>query len=169
MPLFAATVYKRRLTDLTADELRRMGVRGLLLDVDNTLTPHDDPHVSDAVRCWLSDRIKEGFLLTVVSNNREERVAPFARMIGLPFTAHARKPLPSGFWRAASSLGLSRGQCLVIGDQIFTDIAGANLAGMRSVQLLPIVPEKKQRFIRFKRRLERPILAHNLKKRGITL
>ena len=57
----------------------------------------------------------------------------------------------------------------MIGDQIFTDIAGANLAGMRSVQLLPIVPEEKQRFIRFKRRLERPILAHYLKKRGITL
>ena len=109
MPLFAATVYKRRLTDLTADELRRMGVRGLLLDVDNTLTPHDDPHVSDAVRRWLSDRIKDGFLLTVVSNNREERVAPFARMIGLPFTAHARKPLPSDFGGRQARLGCPAG------------------------------------------------------------
>ena len=169
MSLFAAAVYKRRLTDLSGDELRAMGVKALLLDVDNTLTPHDDPHVSPEVQRWLDDRKAEGFSLTVVSNNRAERVAPFARGIGLPFTARAKKPLPWGFWRAADSLGLSRRECLVIGDQIFTDIAGANLAGMRSVQLLPIEPEKHQPFIRFKRWLERPILAHNLRKRGICL
>ncbi|MBP3389259.1 MAG: YqeG family HAD IIIA-type phosphatase [Clostridia bacterium] len=169
MALFAPTVYKNRITDITAEELDAWGVRGLLLDVDNTLTAHDSQELSEAVRTWLSARRAEGRLLTVVSNNKAPRVAPFAARIGLPFTPSAAKPLPRGFWRAAKSLGLSKKECLVIGDQIFTDILGANLSGIRSVQLMPIEPERDQPFIQFKRRLERPLVAHYLRKRGITL
>ena len=169
MALFAATVYKNRITDITAPELRAWGVKGLLLDVDNTLTTHDSQELSEEVAAWLNARRAEGFLLTVVSNNQAPRVAPFADRIGLPFTPSAAKPLPRGFLQAAKSLGLARRECLVIGDQIFTDIMGANLSGMRSVQLMPIQPEQDQPFIQFKRRLERPLVAHYLRKRGITL
>lgn len=165
MPLFYPTLYRRRITDLTADTLRALGVRGILLDVDNTLTTHDNPVPDARVSAWLSEMRQAGFALTVVSNNRDERVRPFAEAIGLSFQARAAKPLPRGYRAAARSMGLTPRQCVAVGDQIFTDILGANLAGMKSVLLEPIELEVEQKFIVFKRRFERVLLGTRRAKR----
>lgn len=165
MALFYPTLYRRRITDVTTEDLRRMGVRGILLDVDNTLTTHDAPDLTDQVKEWLATMQQEGFLLIIVSNNKPERVAPFAEKIGLPFAALAHKPMPSGYKKAAVTLGVPKKECVVIGDQIFTDIMGANLAGIASVLLEPIQPEVEQKFIVFKRKLERVLLNSKLQRR----
>lgn len=159
MALFFPTQLKKNITEITAEELRTLGIQGVLLDIDNTLTEHNSPLVSPEVLQWLQDRKNDGFGLILVSNNRAERVVPFAASLGLPFTAKAKKPLPAGFRRAAEQLGLRASACAVIGDQIFTDIVGANLSGMPSVLLQPLAPERNEPFIAFKRRLERPVLA----------
>lgn len=158
MSLFFPTLYRRRITDVTAEDLRRWDADAVLLDVDNTLTTHDAPDLTDAVKTWLAQRQAEGFKLIIVSNNSAERVAPFAERIGLPYYAHARKPLPFGFGAAAKQMECTRQRCVVIGDQIFTDILGANLAGMHSVLLEPIQLEVEQKFIAFKRKIEKPLL-----------
>ena len=157
MALFFPTLYRRRITDVTADDLHRLGAKAVLLDVDNTLTTHDAPELDAAVVAWL-DEMRKHFVLVIVSNNNAERVAPFAKKIGLPFHAVARKPLPGGFWEAGAEHGVAAKECVVIGDQIFTDILGANMAGMNSILLEPIEPETKQKFIAFKRKIERPML-----------
>ncbi len=165
MSLFYPTVYRRRITDITVEELKRLGVVGVLLDVDNTLTTHDNPELTPEVAAWLDTVIAAGLRPTVVSNNKAERVRPFAERIGLPYQAKAAKPRPRGYKAAAASLGLPPAQCVVIGDQIFTDILGANLAGMPSFLLEPIEPEVEQKFIVFKRRLERLLLRCPRQKR----
>lgn len=158
MSLFFPTLYRRRITDVTVEDLRRLGTACVLLDVDNTLTTHDAPDLTDEVKAWLASMQAEGFRLIIVSNNSAERVAPFAEQIGLPFYAHARKPLPFGFGAAARQMGSDYKHCVVIGDQIFTDMLGANLAGMPCILLEPIQMETKQKFIAFKRKIERPML-----------
>lgn len=165
MSLFYPTMYRRRITDVKAEDLRRLGIRGILLDVDNTLTTHDNPNLTDGVRAWLNSMQEEGFLLLIVSNNSEERVSPFADKIGLPFCAHARKPLPYGYRKAAESLGVSKKECVAIGDQIFTDILGANLFGIASIMLEPIEPEVEQKFIVFKRKVERLLMKNRHQRR----
>ena len=165
MALFFPTLYRRRITDVTADDLHRLGAKAVLLDVDNTLTTHDAPDLTDEVKSWLAERQAEGFVLLIVSNNREERVTPFAEKIGLPFYAHARKPLPFGFRAAARQAGVHRKQCVVIGDQIFTDMLGANLAGISSILLEPIQMETQQKFIVFKRKIEKPMLNSRRQRR----
>ena len=164
MSLFYPTIYRRRITDLSVELMHRLGVQGILLDVDNTLTPHDDPTVDASILAWLDTMRQAGFLLTVVSNNSDERVRPFAEKLGLGYQAKAAKPLPHGYRAAARAMGFSPRHCLVVGDQIFTDILGANLAGMPSVLLEPIEPEVKQKFIVFKRRIER-LLMRNARQR----
>ena len=158
MSLFFPTLYRRCITDVTAEDLRRLGATCLLLDVDNTLTTHDAPDLTDEVKAWLARMQTDGFALLIVSNNSAQRVAPFAEKIGLPFYAHARKPLPFGFCAAAKQAGCKRKQCVVIGDQIFTDILGANLAGIPCILLEPIRFETEQKFIVFKRKIEKPML-----------
>lgn len=158
MSLFFPTLYRRRITDVTAEDLHRLGAKAVLLDVDNTLTTHDAPDLTEEVKAWLAQRQADGFILLIVSNNSAERVAPFADKIGLPYYAHARKPLPSGFRAAAKQAGVRSEQCVVIGDQIFTDMLGANRAGISCILLEPIEPETKQKFIAFKRKIEKPML-----------
>ena len=165
MSLFYPTLYRRRITDVTVDDLRRMGVRGILLDVDNTLTTHDAPDLTDQVKAWLATMQEEGFSLMVVSNNKPERVEPFAQKIGLPYRALAHKPMPSGYKSAAQAMEIPVKECVAIGDQIFTDIMGANLSGIHSVLLEPIQPEVDQKFIVFKRKIERFLLKNKLQQR----
>ncbi len=158
--LFHPFLLKKNITEITVEELQKMGVVGLLLDVDNTLTAHDSQELSPAVADWLKAVSNAGMQPLIVSNGKKKRVQPFAKKLGLPFTASAAKPLPFGFLRAARSLGLKRRQCAVIGDQIFTDVFGGKCAGIRVIQLLPLAPETDKPFIHFKRKLERRIMRH---------
>ena len=166
MPLFTPDLLKNRITDITLDDLRALGVRGLLLDVDNTLTTHGSQKLDPAVRYWLEEMAAQGIALTVVSNGLPKRVEPFAQKIGLRHIAFACKPCPLGFWRGVHRLGLKRRECAAVGDQTFTDILGSRLAGVRSIQLMPIKLEQ-QPTLRFKRMLERKILRRYRRKHGL--
>ena len=157
MPLFYPTIYRRHITDITAADLNAMGIRGLLLDVDNTLTTYGSQELSPEITAWLEEIKAAGFELTVVSNAWEWRVAPFARKIGLHHSSLSCKPSPFGFWRGARRMGLKSRECIAVGDQIFTDILGANLGGVRSVLLDPIRTDNEKPFLRFRRIWERPI------------
>ena len=158
MSLFHPTLLKNRITELTVEDLRAMSVKALLLDVDNTLTKHHSQELPDDVAAWLEEMRGAGIALMLVSNSKEPRVKPFAQRIGLPYVHTSCKPIPFGFRRASKALGIERRACMAIGDQTFTDVLGAKLAGVRVTQLIPIEPESGWTF-RLKRRLERPILA----------
>ena len=155
MSLFYPTLYKNRITDITLADLEQLGVKGLLLDVDNTLTTHGSQVLSDEVRDWLRQMQEAGIRMTVVSNSWEWRVAPFAEKIGLRHTSLSCKPSPIGFWRGARRLELPKAQCAAIGDQVFTEILGANLYGMTCIQVMPIELETGKPFLKLKRRVER--------------
>ena len=142
MGLFRPTAMKKRVTDLTPEFLQKLGCRALLLDVDNTLatyTSHEP--IAGAVE-WVRQREKDGFKLMIISNNFKKRVTRFGAMFGLDTLSFAIKPLPIGYLRAAHRLGVSPKECVIIVDQIFTDVVGANLCGMQSVLLTPIEPEE---------------------------
>ena len=165
MSLFFPTRYRRRVTDVSLAWLREQGIGGLILDIDNTLTTHDNPDLAPEVTAWLEQMRAAGMRMMILSNNSPERVAPFAQAVGLAFRPRAKKPLPGAYRAAAAEMGVDERACAVIGDQIFTDIVGANLAGMVSVLLEPIEWEKKQKFIVFKRFWERLLLAIPAQKR----
>lgn len=158
MSIFFPNERFKRITDISPARLRSQGFEGIILDVDNTLTTHDNPVPGEGVERWLEDAAKAGLKLIILSNNSPERVTPFARLLKLDFEANGRKPLPWGYLRAVKKLGIKKQAAVAIGDQIFTDIMGARLAGVYSILTDPIEPEHTA-FFRFKRRAERPILA----------
>lgn len=154
MPLCRPTACKTNIFDINPDFLTSLGIKALLLDVDNTIatyTSHEP--VTGAVE-WAKALEQAGFDLVIVSNNVEKRVSAFARRFGLPWISFAMKPFPFGYLKAKKKLGCRRGECAIIGDQIFTDVIGANLCGMKSVLLSPIEPEDGISF-RIRRYLER--------------
>ena len=155
--LFKADFAFRRVNDITPEFLFKNNIKGLLLDLDNTLTTHDNPVPGKGVEEWLKEMKSFGIKLIIVSNNHPERVKPFADMLGLNFISEGKKPLSSGFNRAQVKLGIPFSQLAVVGDQIFTDMLGANLKNIRGLFVFPIEHEKT-RFFKLKRGAVKPFL-----------
>ena len=142
MGVFRPTALKQRVTDITPDFLHGLGARALLLDVDNTLATYTSHTPIPGALEWVRAMEAAGFRLIIISNNYKKRVSRFGAMFRLDTLSFAIKPLPVGYLRAARQLGVPCRECVIIGDQIFTDIVGANLCGMKSVLLTPIEPEE---------------------------
>ena len=156
MALRYPTKLFHRITDITPELLAEMNARALLLDVDNTLSRHGEQTPYPGAVEWVERMRKAGYRLVILSNNTHERVQPFAAQFGLEFITFAMKPLPVGYLRAARQLKIPTKQCVIIGDQVYTDIIGANLCGMKSLLLDPIEEETSRSF-RMPRKWERSI------------
>ena len=157
--------YIPHITGVTLEFLRRHGIRGLILDVDNTLTTHDDPTPHPDIAAWLDGMRQAGVGMMIVSNNTEERVRPFAQSIGLDYVAMSCKPLTFGLARARKKFGVPQRQMAIVGDQLFTDRLAGTLYGIPALVVQPMYEDFKKG-IRFKRRLEKPFLARYFKKGG---
>ena len=106
-------------------ELYEEGLRGIVFDIDNTLVPPDAP--ADERSRELVRRLRAlGFRICLVSNNRGPRVQSFAEELGLPFVAKALKPRRYGYRRAMRIMRTRPEETVSVGDQLFTDIWGAN-------------------------------------------
>ena len=169
MSIFTPTMMKNRIYDITPEDLHSLGVKGILLDVDNTLTKFHSQELSDEVKNWLKATAEAGFQLTVVSNGFAKRVLPFTNKIGLDAVSLSCKPSPIGFWRGTKHLNLKRKEVVAIGDQIFTDVLGAHLAGIKIIQVMPMELEYDRPTIMLKRKLEKGFTRRYIKKHGVQL
>ena len=143
----------------------KKGYRGILFDIDNTLVPHNAPATEEAIR--LIHRLKEiGFGICLVSNNKEPRVAEFNKPLDVKYIYKAGKPKRSGYQKAMQLLGTDTTNTLFVGDQLFTDLWGANNTGITSLLVKPI-DKKEEIQIILKRIPEKWILHSYLKKHQI--
>lgn len=138
------------------ESLYEHGFRGVLFDVDNTLVPHDAPADEQAIAFF--HRLKEiGFKACLISNNKEPRVKSFSEQVDCLYVYKAGKPLPRGYEEGMKKMETNIENTLFVGDQIFTDIWGANRAGIYSVLVRPIHPKEEIQII-LKRYLEKIVL-----------
>ena len=138
--------------------LHEEGYRAVIFDVDNTLVPHGAPADERAIRFF--KYLNEcGFQALLLSNNKEPRVKSFAEDVKFAsYIFKAKKPNPRSYEKAMQRMGVTRDKTLFVGDQIFTDIWGANRAGIRSIMVRPVKKWKEEIQIIFKRFLEAVIL-----------
>jgi len=126
--------FYQRVQDIGVPDLEAMGVSGVLLDIDGTLTPETADDIVESVFQWMDGLKKAGVRLFFLSNSRRpERVRRFAQRAGSDWIHLARKPLRVGFIEASRRLGLPPEKLAVVGDQIFTDMLGARLCGMKGI------------------------------------
>lgn len=143
--------------DIDFDQLYKEGYRGVIFDIDNTLVPHGAPADERAILLFSHLR-KLGFGCMLLSNNKEPRVKAFHEAVGAQYIYNAGKPMPSGYRRAMAQLGTDRENTVFVGDQIFTDICGANLAGIRTILVRPVHPKEEIQIV-LKRIPEKMVLA----------
>ena len=139
---FYPTVFYQSAYEIDFNELYNKGYRGLLTDVDNTLVRHGAPsdEHSEALFALLRQM---GWKVCIISNNNEDRIKPFAEKTRSPYIYDAHKPDASGYLEGIKKIGTNKNNTLMMGDQLFTDIYGANKAGIRSILVKPIYIDHK--------------------------
>ena len=139
------------------EEMYQKGYRGILFDIDNTLVPHDAPVDERAIK--LFEKLREiGFVSCFISNNDEARVKAFNEKIGNLYIYDAGKPSKAGFVRGMELMETEPENTFMVGDQLFTDVWGANNAGMYCVLVKPIHPKEKWTIV-LKRILEKIVMV----------
>ena len=138
MSLLTPDRYYTSVHAIDLDALRADGIHVLLLDLDNTLLPRDTNVVPDELKAWAADLRARAFTVWLISNNWHERVQRTADELGFQLIDKALKPLPFGFRKALERSAARRDEAAVIGDQVFTDILGGNLLGIRTLLVLPL-------------------------------
>lgn len=161
---FIPSEYKKTIFDITPEDLKARGIRGIITDLDNTLVEWDRPDATPKLIEWLASMKQSGIKVVIVSNNNEMRVKSFSEPLGIPFIFQARKPMGKAFRRAIKVLDLQRKQIVVIGDQMLTDIFGGNRNKLHTILVLPVA--KSDGFVtKFNRMVERRIMK-KLKQQG---
>ncbi len=136
---FRADAHADTLPEVSLDALAGQGVRGIVVDLDNTVCAYHRPELAPGVAEWVAAARARGFALVMVSNNFTERVSAVGAQLGIAVVPNALKPLPFAFLRALRLLGTPRRDTVVIGDQLFTDVLGAKLVGCRTILTKPLV------------------------------
>ncbi len=144
MKLFTPDVRTERVTDITPETLRAIGVKGVVVDLDNTLGGYDDPLPPPEVVGWAKSVVAAGFPLGIVSNNsHKERVRAYGEALGVAWKRMSLKPLTFKLRRAAREMGLKPRELCNVGDKAWNDVFGARLAGMKAILVTSVAKLKR--------------------------
>lgn len=160
---FYPNTYLNSVKEITIDFLNKNNIKALILDVDNTILDFDK-NIPEGVEKWCEKLKKQGIKMCILSNsNHKEKVQMVAEKLDLPYFYFGTKPFKRGFKKAIKLLEEKEENIAAVGDQIFTDIIGANRCKLFSILVKPIA-KKDLLVTKIKRPLENMIIKKYLKK-----
>ena len=164
---FIPFAHAKSVFEIEVSFYEKLGFKYIFLDLDNTLDSYKTKTPSKNAISLKEKLEKAGLKIIITSNNTGERVATYAKALGVDYISSIGKPFAFGLNKAVKRLGLDKKQIVLIGDQTVTDISSANGAKIKSVLTDKIV-EEDQPTTRFNRLFDRPIRKslqkHNLLK-----
>ena len=150
-------MYYKNVQSIDLNDLKKYNVKGIAIDVDNTLIDYKQV-VSDEVIDWVKKIKNAGYKICILSNsNNKNKVKKVADVLELDYIMVAKKPFKTGFKKVLKHLDLPKENIAVIGDQVFTDVLGANRMDMISIYVEPI-NKKEYWYTKWKRPIEAFIL-----------
>lgn len=157
--IFYPRDYFKSVTEITYPYLKENNIKALILDVDNTLIDYNKTLSLDIIE-WANNMQKKHIQMFILSNsNKQNKVENVAKQLNVEYIYFGMKPFKRGFKKAKEKLRLDSKNIAVVGDQIFTDVIGANRMKMYSILVEPI--EERDIFITL---LKRPV-ENYIKKR----
>ncbi len=154
-------------SDVTPEFLEGLGIKALLIDIDNTLAPYEQAVPDERIRAWFASLSAHGIKASLISNNHKERVELFNRDLGLDAYPDSGKPKSGTLLLAMKKMDVDASVTAGLGDQLLTDTLAVHRLGMPSI-IVPPIKDKTSPFFKFKRLLERPYIRKYRKKHGIT-
>lgn len=152
---FKPTWMVKSIYSITPEQLRKNGIRAVLTDLDNTLIAWNHPEATEEMINWIKMMKEAEVPVMILSNNSDSRIRLVAEHLDLKYVPRSMKPTRRAFRIAEEKLRLPAEEVVMVGDQIITDILGANRAGVRSILVKPILDSdawntKFNRFIELK-------------------
>ena len=150
----------RMLTDITPEDIRLMGAKGIGLDIDNVIAPDGTYDYAQGVREWVKDITEAGYPIIIISNGIRPRVRAVSRYLdNLPYLHLSRKPSPRNLIKAADKMGIKISELAMLGDQLFSDIKAANRCGAIPVRIDPLPGKNRYpRYYAWRAKKEAPYL-----------
>jgi uncharacterized protein len=125
--------------DLTPGILQEHKIKGLILDVDETLVPFKQKETTQELQQWI-EQIRQTTPIWLVSNNiSHSRIGNIAQSVDLPFISAAKKPSRRKLQQAATAMALPIEQVAMVGDRLFTDVLAGNRLGMFTILVEPMI------------------------------
>ncbi len=156
--LLKPDAYVNSIFSITPERLKRNGIYGLIIDIDNTLVATYTKDADEKVIAYIKNLNVNGIKTVIVSNARKERVELFCKPLGIEFVYKALKPFERGFNLAIEKMKLPKEKVAIIGDQLFTDVLGGNLMGIHAILIKPI-DRNEPLLIKVKRIFEKPFVS----------
>ena len=156
--LLTPNMQVRKITDITIEMLKENNIKGMILDVDNTLIDLDRvPLVG--IKEWMDNMKNEGIKFCIASNSlKKDKIEKVAKMLEIPYVHFSAKPTKIGLKKAKQILGIEDSKNIAeVGDQLFTDVLGTNRMKMFSILTEPLC-EEKVKINNLKRKLEKRVL-----------
>ncbi len=144
-------------TDIDLDGLESMGVKALLLDLDNTLLAWNQRELTSEVRDWVKLAVGRGFRLCIVSNASRRRLSVQSTVLEIPCVPNSMKPRRRALRKALQLLEVQPHQAAMVGDQVFTDVLAGNRLGLHTILVIPL-HLKEQWWMKWVRKLESAII-----------
>ena len=148
-------MYQNKVENINYLKLKDMGIKCLVFDLDNTIALIDQDLIGDDIKKLLTN-LKKSFIIVIISNNKKFRVKKYADTLECDYVYKACKPFSKGFKKIAKKYNLKRKEIAVIGDQLITDIMGANLFKAYPILVDPLA-KKDLKISYFNRLLEKQV------------
>ena len=142
---------------VTPDFLLSLGIKALLIDIDNTLAPYEQPEPDEKIIKWFASLSENGIRAALISNNHAPRVELFNKTLGLPAYPDSGKPKSRSLIAAMEEMGATAENTAGLGDQLLTDTLAVHRLGMVSI-IVPPIKDKKTPFFKAKRLIEKPFI-----------
>ncbi len=137
MDQFIPDMYQKSIYDIDYNKLKKKGIKCLLFDLDNTLVPVNVAVPTKKVK-ELFVMLERDFKIIILSNSGKKRLTPFKEGLNVDVSASSRKPFKKKYLKIISLYQLKVHEMVAIGDQLLTDIYGANRVGITSILVHPI-------------------------------
>lgn len=151
LEIFKPTWMVHSVYSITAEQLKDNGIKAVLVDLDNTLIAWNQLEATEESLNWIQEIKESGIEMMILSNNSGDRIQKVAEILEVEYIARSMKPLTGAFKKAEKKLGISSDEMVMVGDQLITDILGANRYQLKSILVKPILASDawNTRFNRF--------------------
>ncbi len=153
--------------EVPSDFYEKLGIKHLLIDLDNTLGSYRDTHPSRQACELVATLCRAGYHVIIISNNKGPRVSRYASELGVPYLSSARKPFKRRLLAFLVKQKFELAKTMLIGDQLLTDTLAAHRLGIRVLLTEKLVSED-QWTTRFNRLIDRPLRQYLRKKHRLT-
>ena len=165
LEIYRPLLRRKDLSEVTAEDIRSLGGKAVAIDADNTSCFDGTSDLLPVTEPWIQAMKDAEIPVILLTNASLPRAKKMAESYGAKYVATANKPRTRGFFKAAKKMGVAPSELVMIGDQLMTDIKGANKAGCPSIYVIPYEREHRLYIHFFIRRMKTRYVLHALERK----